>query len=76
MSKCQINIAPPEEDCGRHMAFTQCGEPAHWRVEPDGFEVCETHCMEFLRNGSNEVQGIIDCDRVDLDKDGEIARAQ
>lgn len=74
-ARCIINIAPPEEDCGRHRAYTRCGKTAHWRSEPEGYEVCEEHCREMLGNGA-EVQGIIDGDRVELDAEtGEIVRA-
>lgn len=73
-ARCGINIAGREEDCGRHIAYTPCGESAHWQVESDNVRVCERHAMEYLRDGCAGVAAIEDGEPVALDDDGEIVR--
>lgn len=74
-SRCEINVAGREEDCGRQIAYTPCGGPAHWRVESDSVLVCESHAMEYLRDGCAGVAAIEDGEPVALDDEGEIVRA-
>lgn len=75
LHRCERNMAGPEEDCGRRIAYTPCGEPAHWSVKQryaSDWWACEEHCREALRDGSDEV-----CDlngaSIGLDEDGELA---
>jgi hypothetical protein len=75
--RCEVNTAHPDEDTGsllgRRIAYVPCGLPAHWRVE-DRYDVCERHCRDALLDGE-PVTDLLEYDPVELDDDGEIARA-
>ena len=72
--RCEVNVASPEEDCGRRIAYTKCGEPGHWEIE-GRYWACEDHTREYLLWTGNDVIGD-DGERVALDEDGEIVLAE
>jgi hypothetical protein len=73
--RCERNMAGPEEDCGRRLAYVPCGQPAHWRIE-DGWLACEEHALEYLRESDRSaVTGEMDGEPVEIGEDGGIRRA-
>lgn len=52
-SSCEVNLAGPEEDCGRHVTYHPCGKSPTWTVETDRqeFQACEQHVNEALCDG-------------------------
>ena len=54
--RCERNMAPRDEDCGRHVAYTPCGAPAPCLVDPDmrsgrDWHACERHADEAEADG-------------------------
>jgi hypothetical protein len=73
--RCERNMATRDEDCGRHIAYVPCGQPAHWNVD-ESWWACEEHAMEALRESDRgAITGIMDDELVELGEDGEIRRA-
>lgn len=60
--RCERNLAGPEEDCGRHVAYVPCGRSAQWHIEEPrsawshhlGWWACDDHATEALLD-ENEV---------------------
>lgn len=77
-TRCERNMAGREEDCGRHVAYVPCGEPAHWCIEDGDTEwwACEEHTLEALRESDSlAVTGELDGDPVEIGDDGELRRS-
>jgi predicted NUDIX family NTP pyrophosphohydrolase len=81
-TRCEVNLAPREEDCGSIVTFHACGQPAHWYVEQrgiwahrGGYHACEQHAMEALRDSSDEVSSALTGNIAELDENGEMAVA-
>lgn len=74
--RCARNMAGPEEDCGGHVAYVPCREPAPFYIEMEGWWACMEHAIEVLReNDGTAVTGDIDGEPMVLGDDGELRRA-